>query len=42
MEMQLNELRRLAARAENRRTETGIPRIAMVKGAVPEHRLATV
>ena len=40
--MQLNELRRLAARAENRRTETGIPRIAMVRGAVPEHRLATV
>jgi AraC-like DNA-binding protein len=42
MEMQLKELRKLASRAENRRTETGIPRIAMVKGAVPEHRLATV
>jgi len=42
MEMQLKELRELASRAENRRTETGIPRIAMVKGAVPEHRLATV
>jgi AraC-like DNA-binding protein len=38
----LNELRRLAARAENRRTETGIPRVAMVKGAIPEHELAAV
>ena len=42
MEMQLKELRKLASRAENRRTETGIPRVAMVKGAIPEHRLATV
>lgn len=39
---QLNELRGLAARAENRRTETGIPRVAMVQGAVPEHELAAV
>ncbi|MDM9621994.1 AraC family transcriptional regulator [Rhizobium sp. S96] len=38
----LRELRRLASRAENRRTETGIPRVAMVKGEIPEHRLATV
>jgi AraC-like DNA-binding protein len=38
----LNELRRLAARAENRRTDTGIPRVAMVQGAIPEHQLATV
>lgn len=38
----LNELRMLAARAENRRTETGIPRVAMVKGAVPEHELSAV
>nr|WP_314543269.1 AraC family transcriptional regulator [uncultured Massilia sp.] len=39
---QLDELRRLAAHAENRRTETGIPRIAMVQGRVPEHDLAAV
>lgn len=38
----LNELRRLAAHAENRRTETGIPRVAMVQGAIPEHELAAV
>lgn len=38
----LQELRRLAARAENRRTETGIPRVAMVQGRVPEHALAAV
>lgn len=42
MEEQLNELRALAARAENRRTETGIPRVAMVQGAIPEHELAAV
>ncbi|MHC8327603.1 AraC family transcriptional regulator [Pseudomonas sp. LB1P83] len=42
MENQLNELRALAARAENRRTETGIPRVAMVQGAIPEHQLAAV
>lgn len=39
---QLHDLRQLAARAENRRTETGIPRVAMVQGEIPEHRLATV
>lgn len=39
---QLDELRRLAAHAENRRTETGIPRVAMVQGRVPEHDLAAV
>lgn len=38
----LQELRRLAARAENRRTETGIPRVAMVQGEIPEHQLAAV
>ncbi|MBJ2157207.1 AraC family transcriptional regulator [Variovorax sp. IB41] len=38
----LNELRALAANAANRRTETGIPRVAMVKGAIPEHQLAAV
>lgn len=42
MNEQLNELRSLAARAENRRTETGIPRVAMVQGAIPEHLLAAV
>jgi len=42
MENQLAELRALAARAENRRTETGIPRVAMVQGKVPEHELAAV
>jgi len=42
MEAQLNELRALAAHAENRKTETGIPRVAMVKGKIPEHALAAV
>lgn len=42
METNLEELRRLAAHAENRRTETGIPRVAMVQGAIPEHELAAV
>lgn len=42
MERQLHELRSLTAHAENRRTETGIPRVAMVQGAVPEHELAAV
>lgn len=42
MKNQLNELRILAAKAENRRTETGIPRVAMVQGDIPEHMLAAV
>ena len=42
MEEQLNELRSLAGHAQNRRTETGIPRVAMVQGAIPEHELAAV
>jgi AraC-like DNA-binding protein len=42
MEKQLNELRALVAKAENRRTETGIPRVAMVQGEIPEHQLAAV
>ncbi len=42
MEDQLSELRSLASHAENRRTETGIPRVAMVQGAIPEHELAAV
>jgi len=35
-------MRALAARVENRRTETGIPRVATVRGKVPEHDLAAV
>jgi len=42
MNDQLLELRSLAAKAENRRTETGIPRVAMVQGEIPEHMLAAV
>lgn len=42
MNDQLIELRALAAKAENRRTETGIPRVAMVQGKIPEHMLAAV
>lgn len=42
MEQQLQELRALASKAENRRTETGIPRVAMVQGKIPEHQLAAV
>jgi len=42
MEQQLQALRALASRAENRRTETGIPRVAMVQGEIPEHRLAAL
>jgi len=42
MEQQLQELRRLACAADNRITETGIPRVAMVQGEIPEHRLAAV
>lgn len=42
MENQLKELRALAARAENRRTHTGIPRVAMIQGAIPEHELSAV
>lgn len=42
METALEELRRLAAHAENRRTETGIPRLAMVQGKIPEHDLAAL
>jgi len=42
MEEQLNELRSLAAKAQNRLTETGIPRVAMVQGNIPEHELRAV
>lgn len=42
MEQQLQELRALASGANNRITETGIPRVAMVQGEIPEHKLAAV
>lgn len=42
MEQQLKELRALAAKAKNRLTETGIPRVAMVQGKIPEHELNAV
>lgn len=42
MKAQLEELRRLAAGAKNRRTETGIPRVAMVQGPIPQHQLSAV
>lgn len=42
MNTALAELRRLTAHAESRRTETGIPRVAMVKGEIPEHQLAGI
>lgn len=42
MQTALEELRRLASKAENRRTDTGIPRVAMVQGEIPEHALAGV
>ncbi len=42
MDSLLEELRALTAHAQNRRTETGIPRVSMVQGAVPEHELAAV
>lgn len=42
MESKLKEARTLAAGAQNRRTETGIPRVAMVQGSIPEHELAAI
>jgi hypothetical protein len=38
----LQELRALAAGAQNRATATGIPRVAMVQGAIPQHQLAGI
>lgn len=38
----MDELRSLTAHAQNRRTETGIPRVDMVKGEVPEHQLGGI
>jgi AraC-like DNA-binding protein len=42
MQEQLDELRALTAHARNRLTETGIPRVAMVQGKIPEHELSAV
>jgi AraC-like DNA-binding protein len=42
MNTALSELRRLTRGAQNRRTETGIPRVAMVQGEIPEHALAAL
>ena len=38
----LEQLCNLVNRAEPRRTETGISRLAMVKGEIPAHKLAAV
>lgn len=42
MQQPLEELCALASRAGNRLTETGIPRVAMVQGRIPEHELNAV
>ncbi|WP_413530714.1 AraC family transcriptional regulator N-terminal domain-containing protein [Rahnella inusitata] len=42
LKSQLDELRALAAHAGNLRTETGIPRVAMVQGKIPAAALAAV
>jgi len=42
MENSLNELRTLAARTDHGRVETGIARVAIVRGAIPQHQLAAV
>lgn len=42
MQSALDELRFLASGAQNRKTDTGIPRVAMVQGKVPEHQLSAV
>lgn len=42
MEKKLAELRLLASKAGNKITETAIPRVAMVQGEIPEHRLTAV
>jgi AraC-like DNA-binding protein len=38
----LEQLCKLVNRAEARRTESGIPRLAMVKGEIPAHKLSAV
>ncbi len=42
MQTVLDEMRRLASGAKNHRTDIGIPRVAMVQGAIPDHVLAAV
>lgn len=42
MKSELNEMLRLTAGAQNRRTPTGIPRVWMVRGEIPEHQLSGV
>jgi AraC-like DNA-binding protein len=42
IDVQMDRLRALAERSGMGRLETGIPRVAMVRGAIPEHQLATV
>ncbi len=42
MESTLENLKQLVMRAENRMTLTGIPRVVMVRGEIPEHQLAGV
>ncbi len=42
LQPQLDELCRLAAHAGHWRTETGIPRVAMVQGKIPASALAAV
>jgi AraC-like DNA-binding protein len=42
METALDELRRLSAWARNEPTVTGLPRVAMVQGEIPQHKLAAV
>ncbi len=42
MEEHLAELRELAKGAQSRLTTTGIPRVAMVQGRIPEHELNAV
>ena len=42
MQDQLETLLRLTTDATNRTTDTGIPRVAMVQGPVPEHQLAAI
>ena len=42
MQETLNDLKRLVSEAAAVRTQTGIPRVAMVQGEVPQHHLAGV
>lgn len=42
MKNELHEMLRLTAGAENRRTPTGIPRVWMVRGEIPEHQLSGI